>query len=33
VPNVKYGVAAACWLLVIAYLGWQGRPAGDPHAG
>lgn len=23
---VKYGVAAACWLVVLAYLGWQGRP-------
>lgn len=26
-PQVKYGVGAACWLLVAAYLGWQGRPA------
>ncbi len=26
-PEVKYGVGAACWALVIAYLGWQGRPA------
>jgi len=25
-PGVKYGVGGACWLLVIAYLGWQGRP-------
>ena len=25
-PEVKYGVGAACWALVIAYLGWQGRP-------
>jgi uncharacterized membrane protein SpoIIM required for sporulation len=25
-PAVKYGVAAACWTLVLAYLGWQGRP-------
>ena len=25
-PQVKYGVGAACWALVIAYLGWQGRP-------
>lgn len=24
---VKFGVAGACWLLVLAYLGWQGRPA------
>lgn len=32
-PNVKYGVAAACWLLVIGYLAWQGRPAEGPRAG
>jgi uncharacterized membrane protein SpoIIM required for sporulation len=25
-PSVKYGVAALCWVLVVAYLGWQGRP-------
>lgn len=25
-PQVKYGVGAACWALVAAYLGWQGRP-------
>jgi uncharacterized membrane protein SpoIIM required for sporulation len=25
-PAVKFGVGAACWALVIAYLGWQGRP-------
>jgi uncharacterized membrane protein SpoIIM required for sporulation len=25
-PSVKYGVGAACWLLVCGYLGWQGRP-------
>jgi uncharacterized membrane protein SpoIIM required for sporulation len=25
-PQVKYGVGAACWCLVLAYLGWQGRP-------
>jgi uncharacterized membrane protein SpoIIM required for sporulation len=31
-PGVKYGVGAACWALVIAYLGWQGRPARSPHA-
>ena len=24
-PGVKYGVGAACWTLVIAYLGLQGR--------
>ena len=26
-PEVKYGVGGACWLLVFAYLGLQGRPA------
>lgn len=26
VPPVKYLAGAACWALVIAYLGWQGRP-------
>ncbi|MES2634508.1 MAG: stage II sporulation protein M [Pseudomonadota bacterium] len=26
-PQVKYGVGAACWILVLAYLRWQGRPA------
>jgi len=27
VPSiVKYGVAACCWLLVLVYLVWQGRP-------
>lgn len=31
-PGVKYGVGAACWTLVLAYLGWQGRPARSPHA-
>jgi len=25
-PSVKFGVGAACWVLVIAWLGWQGRP-------
>jgi uncharacterized membrane protein SpoIIM required for sporulation len=25
-PAVKYGVGGACWALVLAYLGWQGRP-------
>lgn len=29
---VKYGVGAACWLLVFAYLGWQGRPATSVQA-
>lgn len=39
IPEVKYGVGAACWALVIAYLGWQGRPprasarTKGPHAG
>jgi len=35
-PEVKYGVGAVCWTLVLAYLGWQGRPAdraGQSHAG
>lgn len=26
-PAVKYGVGAACWAAVLAYLVWQGRPA------
>ncbi|MDR2187403.1 MAG: stage II sporulation protein M [Azonexus sp.] len=26
-PEVKYGVGATCWALVLIYLGWQGRPA------
>jgi uncharacterized membrane protein SpoIIM required for sporulation len=25
-PEVKYGVGGACWVFVLAYLGWQGRP-------
>ena len=37
-PAVKYGVGGACWVLVLAYLGWQGRPSaaaktGGEHAG
>lgn len=33
-PAVKYGAGAACWALVLAYLGWQGRPrAGQAPAG
>jgi len=32
-PVVKYGVGATCWALVIAYLGWQGRPQKNPMAG
>jgi uncharacterized membrane protein SpoIIM required for sporulation len=31
-PGVKYGAGAACWALVIAYLGWQGRPSALPEA-
>jgi uncharacterized membrane protein SpoIIM required for sporulation len=27
-PQVKYIVGGVCWLLVLAYLGWQGRPRG-----
>lgn len=26
-PQVKYAVGTACWLLVLCYLGLQGRPA------
>jgi uncharacterized membrane protein SpoIIM required for sporulation len=29
---VKYGVAACCWLLVLAYLVWQGRSQKQPLA-
>lgn len=29
-PEVKYGVGAACWILVLSYLRWQGRPAAQP---
>ena len=36
-PWVKYSVGGACWLLVLGYLGWQGRPrrsgSGSTHAG
>ncbi|MES2886531.1 MAG: stage II sporulation protein M [Pseudomonadota bacterium] len=35
VPGVKYAVGGACWFVVIAYLGWQGRPRAlpaDPRA-
>ncbi len=36
-PQVKFGVGGACWLLVLFYVGWQGRPRdnGDArrHAG
>jgi uncharacterized membrane protein SpoIIM required for sporulation len=31
-PHVKYGVGAACWVFVLAYLRWQGRPR-DAGAG
>jgi uncharacterized membrane protein SpoIIM required for sporulation len=34
VPHeVKYGVGAACWLLVIGWLTWQGRARKDRRAG
>ena len=29
-PEVKYGVGIACWLMVFAYLGLQGRPRSGP---
>jgi uncharacterized membrane protein SpoIIM required for sporulation len=32
-PAVKFGVGGACWALVIAYFGWQGRPRRGGHAG
>ncbi len=32
-PAVKYGVGGACWVLVLAYLGWQGRPRRAAAAG
>ncbi len=36
-PGVKFGVGGVCWVAVIAYLGWQGRPRGTAperqHAG
>jgi uncharacterized membrane protein SpoIIM required for sporulation len=32
-PGVKYGVGAACWLLVLAYLGLQGRGAAPRDGG
>lgn len=25
-PEVKYGVGAVCWTMVLSYLRWQGRP-------
>ena len=32
-PSVKYTVGGCCWLLVLFYLGWQGRPrAADAFA-
>lgn len=31
-PPVKYAVAAACWVLVLAYLGFQGRGRAGPAA-
>ena len=34
-PAVKYGVGAMCWVFVLGYLAWQGRPAvqGSTRAG
>jgi uncharacterized membrane protein SpoIIM required for sporulation len=34
-PWVKLGVGGACWILVLGYLGWQGRPrrSGNRDAG
>jgi len=32
-PMVKYGAGAACWVLVIAYLGLQGRPRREGAGG
>ncbi len=32
-PQVKYGVGAVCWIFVVSYLAWQGRPgAATPAA-
>ncbi len=31
-PQVKYAVGTVCWILVLAYLRWQGRPATSPVA-
>jgi uncharacterized membrane protein SpoIIM required for sporulation len=30
-PTVKYGVGAACWIGVLSYLAWQGRPRALPQ--
>jgi uncharacterized membrane protein SpoIIM required for sporulation len=32
-PQVKYAVGGCLWLLVLAYLGWQGRPRDASQAG
>ena len=32
-PSVKFGVGGSCWVLVIAYLAWQGRPRATPATG
>lgn len=29
-PEVKYAFGACCWIFVLVYLGWQGRPAAVP---
>jgi hypothetical protein len=26
IPGVKFFVGAVCWLFVLIYLSWQGRP-------
>lgn len=31
-PGVKFAVGGGCWLLVLAYLRWQGRPHRAPTA-
>lgn len=28
-PAAKYGVGAVCWVFVLGYLAWQGRPAAE----
>jgi uncharacterized membrane protein SpoIIM required for sporulation len=31
-PAVKFSAGAAAWAVVVAYLGWQGRPSSKPVA-
>jgi len=31
-PWIKYGVGGVCWVLVLGYLGWQGRPGVQAEA-